>query len=61
MNGYELPLILTALLQADLINVVYLTTCICIRSTWRCIFWMTSMTLNLREYQYLRHKRHFEE
>ena len=44
---YHLPLILTVLLNADLINVGNLTACVFIRSWWGCTFWMTSpMTLN---------------
>ena len=37
---YQLPLISTTLLQADLINVCYLTACVFIRSWWRWTFWM---------------------
>ena len=35
---YQLPLILTALLHTDLINLGYLTTCVFIRSWWRVTF-----------------------
>ena len=44
---YQLTLILTALLHADLISVGYLTACVFTRSWCSCTFWMTSpMTLN---------------
>ena len=44
---YQSPLILTALLHIDLINVAHLMACAFIRSSWFCTFWMTtSMTLN---------------
>ena len=46
---YQFPCILTSLFHLDLINAVYITAAIFIRSAWRCTFWLASMTFNRRK------------
>ena len=58
IRQYQLPLILTALLHVDLINVAYLLGCAltCNRSSWRCTLCITSsMTLNRHDNRKLHH------